>query len=82
MVPRHHVEQTDHGDDSGVGGTEQKKEKNNADDPAKRLAEGRPETDAAKIFANEAQHIFAAEIECLANGVLAAPHMHAAIRVH
>ena len=48
LVPRHHVDQTDHGDDGGVSRTEQEKEKNDADNPAKHFAKSRPETDGAK----------------------------------
>ena len=70
-IARHHVEQSDHGEDRGVRGAEKQQEKNDADDPAERLPEKRPEIHRAKIFTDETQGIFAAESKRLAHRVRA-----------
>ena len=57
-VLRHHVEQADHGDDRGVGRAEEEQQKNDADDPAERLAEPRSKRGGSELLGDEAQHVF------------------------
>ena len=59
-VARHHVKQPDHRDDGGVGRAQEQKQENNSDDPAENLTDRRRKRGGGKLFADEAQHVFAA----------------------
>src|SRR4030095_9305315 len=69
LIACHHVKQTDHRDDGSVGCAQEKEEKDNANNPTKHFSESRTKTGASKISANKAQHIFTAELQCLANRI-------------
>src|SRR5207248_5371637 len=57
LIACHHVKQTDHRDDGGVGCAQEEKEKDNANNPTKHFSESRTKADASKILADKAQHI-------------------------
>ena len=59
-VTRHHVKQTDHCHDGGVGRTQEQEEKNNSNDPSENLTDRRRKRGGCKLFADETEHVFAA----------------------
>ena len=59
-VARHHVKQTDHRYDGSVGRAQEQQAENNSDDPAENLPDPGRKRGGGKLFADEAQHVFAA----------------------
>ena len=59
-VTRHHVKQTDHRHDGGIGGAQEQEEENNSDDPTENLTDCRRKCGGGKLFANKTQHVLAA----------------------
>jgi hypothetical protein len=57
-IARHHVEQTDHRYDRGVGCAQEQQAENNSDDPAKNLSDRGRKRRGRKLFRHEPQHVF------------------------
>ena len=57
-IARHHVKQTDHRHDGGVGRAQEQQTENDSDDPAENLADRRRKRRGGKLLADEAQHVF------------------------
>jgi hypothetical protein len=69
-IARHHVKQTDHRHDGGVGRAQEQQAENNSDDPAKNLSDRGRKGRSGKLLPDEAQHVFTPLAENCGDGAL------------